>query len=589
MNNFTKNFSKYEFPNYGYVRLPEIKISDQEKQNLGLKNNASNLDYLIALARKGFKEKSAKINKNKYKIYGDRIKYETALLEELGFVDYILLVYQIIQKARELGVFIDYGRGSVAGSATCWLLGISGVDPIDKGLFFERFVSKARAGKKYIDGNLYLKGELLADVDINLGNGIDQIVKYLNEIYPNRVSKILNISTFTTKILLKDIFKSLEEANETQAKEVSDLIESHFGIVESIEDARKNHPVFEKWCNEHKDVIKIADKMADLCRQTSTHASGYLVGFEELNDLIPLELSKDGEIVSSYDMREVSNFFVKLDLLGLATNQILKGIIDNIPEKLEDIELDNNSFIYDKFQTGDLLPYGLYQISADCAYGVLNKVKPKDILELSHVNALARPGALSYLQKFCDNTNPCPHPVFEKILAPTRNFCLYQETMMQMSVAVGFTLDEAEQLRKIVGKKLVDKVKEWKDKIYKKCEDNGFDKEIGDILWKILEDSAKYSFNLCLSPDTIVETLNGYKTLFEVQVGEKIKAFDINSKTDHYVEVLNKFDGKREIFEVELEDNRKISCSMEHKFLTELNGMQRLEDIIINNYKIITD
>lgn len=494
---FVDQFQPYKLDNYGYIRLPEIHISEQEKTDLGLKKDASNLEFLTALARQGFKDKSNLIPKDKYKLYGDRIKNEILILEELGFIDYILLVWQIINKARQLGVFIDYGRGSVAGSAVCWLIGISGVDPIKHELYFERFVSRARAGKKYIDGKLYLKGDLLADVDINLGDSIDKIVEYLNEIYPNRISKIINISTFTTKILLKDVYKSYSEATENEAREIADMIEVRYGIAQTIDEAYEKNTDFKNWTDKNKEVIKIAKKLDGLMRQVSTHASGYLIGFYELNDLIPLELSKDGELVSGYDMREVSNFFCKLDFLGLATNRIIRDILSNIQESIDKINcyLESDYFIYSKFQDGNLLPYGLYQISADCAYGVTNKVKPLNVNELSHVNALARPGALDYVGRFCSNSQECPHPTFEEILKPTRNFCIYQETMMQMAVKVGFTLEEAETLRKIVGKKLVDKVKEWKEKIYKKCEDNGFSKDIGDILWKILDDSSKYSFN----------------------------------------------------------------------------------------------
>jgi DNA polymerase-3 subunit alpha len=408
----------------------------------------------------------------------------------------------IINKARELGIFIDYGRGSVSGSATCWLLGISGVDAVEKQLIFERFVSRTRAGKKIIDGSTYLKGDLLADVDINLGDGIPAITNWLNELYPNRISRITNYSTFTTKILLKDSFKSLKEASEGEAKEVSDMIEVHFGISQEIDEAYEKNPSFKKWVDEHKDIITVSKKLSGLLRQVSIHASGWLCSFFKLNGIIPLEISKDGQITSSYDMKEISNFAIKLDLLGLQTNRVIKQIIDKLKIDVNTINLDNNEEIYSRFQNNDLLPYGLYQISADCAYGVLNQIKPKNIYELSDVNACARPGALSYVRGYVLGDHPCPHPVFEKVLSRTRNFCLYQEQMMQMAVAVGFTLEEAEMLRKIVGKKLVDKVKEWREKIYTRCEQNGFNREIGDILWKVLEDSAKYSFNLSHSLST---------------------------------------------------------------------------------------
>lgn len=584
---FINSFEKYSIENYGYVRLPEIKISQEQLNAVNAKDGVSNIEFLRLLLRKGFIEKN--IPKTKWKQYGERINYEINIIDELGFVDYILLVWMVINKAKELNVFLDFGRGSVGGSAVCWLLGISGPDPIEKGLIFERFISKARAGKKIIDGHLFLKGDLLADVDINLGDGREKIVEWLNTIYPNRVSKILNLSTFTTKILLKDVYKTYKDASEEDAQYVTGMVESRFGILQEIDEAYKDNIKFAKWCDSEKEVVLIAKKLSGLIRQTSTHASGYLVSFYELDSIIPLESDKEGNIVSGYDMREVANFAVKLDLLGLSTNLIIKDILEYTKEDITKVNLDNDPFIYDRYQNSDLLPYGLYQISADCAYRVLNEIKPKNIYELSDLNALARPGALAYVDSYRDYTAVCPHKVFEPILSKSRYTCLYQEQMMQMSVAIGFTLEEAEKLRKIVGKKLIHEVAEWKEKIYKKCKDNGFDHEIGDILWKILDDSSKYSFNQCLSPDTVVETKSGPKMLFEVEIGNKIRAFDVNNKKDHYVCVVNKFNNNKEVYEVELDDGRKISCSMDHKFLTEHNGMQRLEDIILHKFKIITD
>lgn len=587
--NFIKQFKPYIIENYGYIRLPKIDISKEQKESVGVSESVSNFDFLLALTRKGFKQKQSKIKKEHWKAYGDRVKYEMSIFDELGFIDYILLVWIVCNKADELGVWRDFGRGSVAGSAVCWFLGISGVDPIDKKLFFERFVSKVRAGKKIINGETYLKGDLLADVDLNLGNGREEIVKWLNEIYPNRVSKIINFSTLTTKILLKDVSKIYSEYSEDQAKEVSDLISSKFGVVQEIEDAYKENEKFKKWADDNKDIVSISQKLSGLLRQTSIHASGYLVSYFELTDIVPLERSKEGDIVSGYDMRQVSNFATKLDLLGLTTNGIIKDVLNNIPEKIEEVNLDNDPIIYDQYQNNNLLPYGLYQISANCAYGVLNKVKPKNIEELSDVNALARPGSLAYVEDYVKGDKELLNPLFKSAIGDTKNICLYQEQLMQLAVLVGFTLDDAEIIRKIVGKKQLEKVKEWKEKIYKKVEEKGFKIEVADAYWKLVNDSASYSFNKCLSPDTVVETESGNKLLYQVSIGEKVKAFDTKNKIDHFVNISDKITSNAEIYEVELEDGRKIKCSMEHKFLTEEANMQPLKEIIKNKYKIVTD
>lgn len=589
MVSFTKSFTPYEIPQYGLVRLPKVEISAEQKRAVGLVESATNREYLHALARQGFKAKRGELKPELFKEYGVRAKYELEIFEELGFTDYVLLVWLVIAKARELGVFIDYGRGSCAGSLIFWFLGITGVDSLDKGLIFERFVSRVRSKKQIIDGEIYLQGDLIADADLNLGEGREAIVQWLHTIYPKRISKILNLSTFTGKILIKDVYKAYEEVSEDEANRVSGMLEKHFGIVEDLAEASGSNVAFKEWADEHQKTYKIALKLSDLIRQTSVHASGYVVSFYDLYDTIPLECSKEGELISGFDMREVCNFAVKLDLLSLTTNRIIKEVITQTGVDVGAINLDSDPLIYDQFQNDTLLPYGLYQISADCAYGVLNEIKPKNVYELSDVNACARPGALSYVESYVSKTHVCPHPLFEKILAKTRNHCLYQEQMMQLLMAVGFTADEAETCRKIVGKKLVEKVKEWQAKIYAKVTAQGLPESVGDVLWKILDDSSKYSFNLCLSPDSVVETPDGFKIMAEVSPGEMVKAFDVAAKKDHFVEIEEIYENEVEMVEIELEDGRKLKCSWDHKLLCADHVMRTLRDIVRDGHKIVTD
>ncbi len=494
MDNFCNKFNKYELANFGLVRLPEINIPVEQKTKLGLAPETSNKEILHKLVEVGLQNKKKYLKHDKQK-YLDQVKFELDLIEELGFTDYFLLVWIVVNKARELGAYIDPGRGSCTASTCFYLMGITGVDPIDKKLLFARFISKVRAKKQIINGVTYLQGDLAPDVDLNLSSVREDIVEWLNTIYQGKIAKIATVSVLTGKILIKDVYKTIEGVSEEEAKYVADMIDKHFGIVADIESMPEKNKLFKDWSEKHPLVFKIALKLRDINRQIGCHASGYVISFHELNGFIPLQLNKDKELMSSYAMEDVSNIAIKLDLLGLTCNEIVKDVLDNIPEKVEDINLEDSPIIYDQFQSGKLLPYGLYQISADCTYKALLKIKPKNINELSDLNAISRPGALSYLDSYVANNHLCPHPIFENILSPTRNHCLYQEQMMQMAVAMGFTVDESELIRKIAGKKEVEKVKSWKEKVYKKCEENNLDTSIGDLFWKILDDSAKYSFN----------------------------------------------------------------------------------------------
>lgn len=498
MSNFFQNFEKYEFPLFGLVRLPEIVVTEDQKKSVGLPKNATNHEFLTQLCRKGFQDRKKLFDQTKIQEYVDRIKFELDLVAELSFTDYFLLVWKIINKTRELGYFTDFGRGSCGASLIFYCLGVTnGADPIKKKLLFSRFISKVRAKKQVIDGVTFLQGDLAPDVDLNLGDARPSILKWLKEEYPNKICRIAALGTFTGKILIKDVYKAVDDVNEEEASRVANLIEKQFGIVEDIEKMPEISSQFKKWSDGHKETYEIALKLRDLIKQKSSHASGYMISYEKSENFVPLELNKDKEVTESFSMDDAANLSIKLDLLGLTSNAIVKEILDNIPENIDEItpKLDGDPIIYDQFQHGTLLPYGLYQISADCAYRVLNDIKPKTMEELMAVNAIARPGALSYLKEYVENNSPCPHPAFKHILEPTRNYCLYQEQMIQMAAAIGFTEDEGELLRRIVGKKKIEEVKLWKEKVYEKCEKNGFSKEIGDIFWKILDDSSKYSFN----------------------------------------------------------------------------------------------
>ncbi len=586
---FTKQFENYNFPLLGLVRLPEVNIPDKDKVQLGLSKDSSNCDYLCALTYKNFQEKKHKLNPEKLKEYEERMKYELDIFEELGFTDYILLVYLVINKLREIGGFVDFGRGSNAGSFVSGLLGTTGVlDVIDKGLLFERFVSRVRSKKQIINGITYIQGDLAPDCDLNMGDKRPEILEWLKTLYNGKICKISAFSSLTGKILVKDVYKTVNEINEDEAKRIADLLEKHSGVITDIEEMGEKNEDFKEWTNSVPKTFQCALELRDLLRQSTSHPSGYFISYNNLDGNIPLELNKDKEVTIAYDMVGASKLSIKLDLLGLTLNKILTEFFNDIPEKVEDIELENNPIVYDNLQ-GDFLPYGLYQISADCAYRVTKKIKPKNILELSDVNAIGRPGALDYLDKYVENKNKSPHKIFDNIIKDNRNLFLYQEDLMRAIVAIGFSLDDAEIVRKIVGKKLRKEFPAWQQKIKDKVKENNLPPEVADIVWKVLIESSGYSFNKCLSPDSIVETENGYKMMHEMKIGDKIKSYDIGENKDIFTKIKNIYENKTELYEIELEDGRKIKSSMNHKYLCNDNKMRTLKEILVNKYKIVTD
>ena len=495
MKNFYSKFSKLNLPLHG-VRLPDFNVEPRLKKEYGLGEDATNYDFLLQVCRKNFKNFS--ISKEDYSKYGDRVKYELATIKELGFVDYILLVWTVINYCKEADIAVGLGRGSAAGSLVLYLLGVTQVDPIKYDLFFERFISKIRAKKQVVDGITYLDGSLMCDVDIDICYyNRHRVIKFLEELFEGRTSKILTLTTLSGKLLIKECGKIVEEKPETEMNEVSSLIPKVFGQVQDLKTAYEEQEEFKAWCDDNPRAYNTALKLRNLIKNKSVHASGMMLSYSPIMESCPTELTSDKERVSTYDMNWASIFNVKLDLLGLRSVSIVDRVCKLVGIAVSDINF-NEEFIYQQLQDLEN-PHGIFQIEADTNFKVCKKVKPKNLEQLSGVLALARPGALEFVDQYANYSNndvyePI-HPFFDEVLSSSGGVALYQEQLMKMSHKIGFTLDEAEVLRRIVGKKKIEEVKKWKQKIADKIKENKLDPEIGDILWRVLENSANYSFN----------------------------------------------------------------------------------------------
>ena len=492
---FTEEFETYEKYSPPGVRLPKIIIEDRHYKTLGVESSISNYDFLKKLCIKNFKDLNIKKHKQKYV---DRLKEELSILEELGFIDYILLNWDILNFCHENQIPTGPGRGSAAGSLVLFLIGVTQVDPVEYDLFFERFVSKSRAKKIVEDGITYLDGSLLADVDNDIAYEHRQkVISYIEEKYPNRTCKILTLNTLSAKLCIKECGKITGGMSEQEVNEVSDFIPKKFGKVASISESLAESEKFKSWADKNKKVIEIAKKIEGLNKNTGVHPSGIAISYQKLDEICPLQTTSDGDVISGYDMNWVAELTVKFDILGLRTLSVIYNTCNAVGISPRDIKL-NSKTIYQNLQ--DLItPHGIFQIEADTDFRVCRKIKPRNLEELSAVIAIARPGALDFLDNYSryreSGDFQSVHPIFDEILSYTAGIPLYQEQLMQMAVKVGFSLDEAEQLRRIVGKKKVDQMPAWKQKIADKISENKLDAEAGEILWRVAEDSANYSFN----------------------------------------------------------------------------------------------
>jgi DNA polymerase-3 subunit alpha len=497
MSSFTQQFTEYKDCCPPGVRLPEIQIEQKYYDMLEADNKISNFDFLRKLCHKGVYDKGIDKFKNK-KDYFDRAKSELKILEELGFIDYILLNWDIINFCHEKDIPTGPGRGSAAGSLVLYLIGVTDVDPVKYNLFFERFVSKSRAKKTIQDGITFLDGSLLADVDNDIAyERRIEVIEYIERKHPSRTAKILTLNTLSGKLCVKECGKIVGELSEQDVNLVSTTIPKKFGVVLPLLSAIQESEKFADWASENSETFEIALKLEGLNKNTGVHPSGIAISHSTITDICPVQKTNDGNLVTGYDMNWVSELMVKFDILGLRTLSVIYDVCKTIGQDISQMDL-NDPKIFKPLQSLKT-PHGLFQLESDTNFKVCKKIKPKSLEQLSAVVAIGRPGALDFLDayvKYSETEEPqVIHEFFRDVLDYTGGIPLYQEQLMQMAVKVGFTLDESEQLRRIVGKKKVDQMPAWKAKIQQKIIEKDLPTEVGEVLWRVAEDSANYSFN----------------------------------------------------------------------------------------------
>jgi DNA polymerase III subunit alpha len=492
-----EQFTKYEFPTQPGLLLPSVNINKKFYKELNIPENSCNFTFIKALCKNSI----IKLGINKFsnkQVYYDRCVSELNLINELGFVDYFLLNWDVLNFCKEKQIPTGPGRGSAAGSLVLYLIGVTKVDPIKYNLYFERFISKSRFRKFTVDGVEYYDGSMAPDVDNDIAyERRQEVIKFIEEKYAGKTCKILTLNTLSSKLCVKECGKLVGELPESSVNEVSDLIPKKFGKVLSLKNACEESDKFKEWASDNKKIFEIALKLEGLIKNTGVHPSGIAISHYNLEEIMPLQTTGDGDLVSGYDMNDVASLCVKFDILGLRTLSVIHDVCKQIGFDITTLDLQSKD-IYDHLQNLQT-PQGLFQIEADTNFKVAQKVRPNNLEQLSAVVAIARPGALDFLDRYAQYVNTgdfqSVHPFFDDILQYTGGIPLYQEQLMRMAVKVGFTLDESEQLRRIVGKKKVDQMSAWQDKIKEKIQHNNLDPIIGEVLWKVAEDSANYSFN----------------------------------------------------------------------------------------------
>jgi len=505
MNNLIDSFSNYDFPLFERgVRLPEVKITKEDKKSIGLEESASNQSYLKKLCWVKCLERiqSGQIKQTKEEC-AERLKMEFSVFEKTNTIDYILLLMDIYLWCDNNDVLRGPARGSAAASFTLFCLGLTRmVNPLDYDLNFTRFLSEARAKVKYYDSVAYVDGRSMCDFDGDLEYfGREKCLKRVAEVYQGQTCKILTLQYLTGKTALKDTVKSLLEYNEQEALSISGEIESIFGKVDSLDKTYEKSAKFKEWADSpsNKEAYAISKQMEGLCRGAGIHASGILLTYHKIEDSIPTELSATGEEVSGFDMSICLTLSVKCDILGLRTLTQLDYVSKLTGIKCDDIDVNDKS-IYDYYLKESKCFYGLFQIEDGITKEATLKIKPKNIEQLAIVVAISRPGGMRHIDAMAKFTNTGEYksfyPSIDTILSKTGSIILFQEQINDICQKVyGLSPTDSDEVRRAIGKKSKKDMEKWEPLVTKNGLDKGIPEQVTKEFWQTCIDASDYLFN----------------------------------------------------------------------------------------------
>ena len=458
----------------GYDKLYRIKLE---------------ADYLAKLTYEGAKE-----------LYGDplskdvaeRLNFELHIMKTMGFPGYFLIVQDFIRAAREeLNVSVGPGRGSAAGSAVAYCLGITKIDPIKYDLLFERFLNPDRIS--------------LPDIDTDFDDdGRGKVLQWVTDKYgAERVAHIITYGTMATKSAIKDVARveklPLAESNRL-AKLVPDKIPDmkKFKLKDAIEYVPELKAAATGPDPLARDTLKYAQMLEGNVRNTGVHACGVIIGRYDISDVVPVSTAKDkdtGEemLVTQYEGSVIEETgLIKMDFLGLKTLSIIKDAVENVKLTTgEDLDIDHVSLedpaTYKLYCEGRTT--GTFQFESAGMQKYLKELQPSKFEDLIAMNALYRPGPMDYIPSFIKRKHgiePIEYdiPVMERYLKDTYGITVYQEQVMLLSrLLANFTRGESDTLRKAMGKKLIDKMNALKEKFMKGGQANGYKPETLNKIW----------------------------------------------------------------------------------------------------------
>ena len=505
----------YEIPSdFGTLEEYKQKFSEEDLKNeFGerfdalAKNGLDNLyrikleaDYLEKLTMEGAQER---YGENINDELMERIRFELDTMKTMGYPGYFLIVQDFINAGRKNGIAFGPGRGSAAGSVAAYCLKITDLDPLKYDLLFERFLNPDRIS--------------MPDIDIDIeADGRGKVLQWVTEKYgADKVARIVTYGTMATKSSIKDVAR-VHKLPLPEAERLVKLIPDRFddGSKINIKNCIQKVPELKaaRFSNEEilSSTLKYAEMLEGTVRQTGVHACGVIIGADDLSNFVPLSTADDKDTkekvtVTQYEGGTIEDVgLIKMDFLGLETLDIIKGTLKNIKKsRNEDINIDkiplDDEKTYELFSKGQTV--GIFQFESAGMQKYLRELKPSKLDDLIAMNALYRPGPMQYIPSFINRKHGHEKisydiSIMANRLQETYGITVYQEQVMLLSRDLAnFTRGQSDELRKAMGKKLVDKMAELKEKFINGGKENGHDAKILEKIWSDWAEFAKYAFN----------------------------------------------------------------------------------------------
>lgn len=443
--------------------------------------------YLRELCEQGCRERYGELTSQ----VTERLDHELSIITRTGFTHYFLIVWDFMRYAHEKGIPTGPGRGSSAGSLVAYSLKITNVDPLRYNLLFERFLNPERV--------------TMPDIDIDFSvERRDEVIQYVaNKYGHDRVAQIITFGTMAARAAVRDVGRALG-LSLGLVDRVAKMIPQSPGM--TIDKAMQVNPDIGKLCAENKQaaqLIEAAKGVEGLPRHASTHAAGVVISREPLTQYVPLQTGHEGLALTQYPMEILEEVgLLKMDFLGLRNLTIIQEALRHLRKLGIELDLEkiptNDAKTFRMISNGDTT--GVFQLESAGMRNVLRELKPTDLDDIIAVLALYRPGPMEIIPQYIaakhgDSRVKYAHPVLEPILGETYGFIIYQEQIMKISSSLaGFSLGEADILRRAVSKKKRELLAEQREKFVAGCVRQGYGAELGNEIYDLIVRFADYGF-----------------------------------------------------------------------------------------------